>query len=51
MPFIFCTRERHPWCQFAESAENGPTTQLVQQVNNFYNLNISIMIERKIDYN
>ncbi len=29
MPFAFCTREKH-WCEFAESAEAGPTTQLLQ---------------------
>ena len=23
MPFAFCTREKHPWTQFAESAETG----------------------------
>ncbi|KAK7072103.1 Beta-ureidopropionase, partial [Halocaridina rubra] len=31
MPFAFCTREKQPWCEFAESAENGPTTQLCQE--------------------
>ena len=25
MPFAFCTREKHPWTQFAESAETGST--------------------------
>ncbi|KAI8472592.1 MAG: carbon-nitrogen hydrolase [Monoraphidium minutum] len=29
MPFAFCTREKH-WCAFAESAERGPTTRLLQ---------------------
>lgn len=32
MPFAFCTREKHPWCEFAESAENGPTTLFLQEV-------------------
>lgn len=32
MPFAFCTREKHPWCQFAESAENGPTTEFLKPV-------------------
>ena len=32
MPFAFCTREKHPWCEFAESAENGPTTDFLKQV-------------------
>lgn len=26
MPFAFCTREKHPWTQFAEPAETGATT-------------------------
>lgn len=32
MPFAFCTREKHPWCEFAEEAETGPTTILLQEV-------------------
>ena len=32
MPFAFCTREKFPWCEFAESAENGPTTAMLQEV-------------------
>ncbi|KAK5984219.1 CN hydrolase domain-containing protein, partial [Trichostrongylus colubriformis] len=32
MPFAFCTRERLPWTQFAESAEHGPTTKFLSQV-------------------
>ena len=32
MPFFMCTREKLPWGQFAESAENGPSTRLVQEV-------------------
>jgi beta-ureidopropionase len=35
MPFAFCTREKHPWCQFAESAENGPTTKFLEAVRIF----------------
>ena len=34
MPFIFCTREKYPWTEFAESAEDGPTTKLCQEVCN-----------------
>lgn len=30
MPFAFCTRERLPWCEFAESAESGPTTKFLK---------------------
>ncbi|KAI5094885.1 beta-ureidopropionase [Silurus meridionalis] len=32
MPFAFCTRERAPWTEFAESAEDGFTTQFCQKV-------------------
>ena len=31
-PFFFCTREKAPWTEFAESAEDGPTTQMLQEV-------------------
>ncbi|KAF8773864.1 Beta-ureidopropionase like protein [Argiope bruennichi] len=31
MPFAFCTREKHPWCEFAENAETGPTTLLCSE--------------------
>ncbi|XP_047098222.1 beta-ureidopropionase isoform X2 [Schistocerca piceifrons] len=30
-PFFFCTRERLPWTEFAESAETGPTTTFIKQ--------------------
>ena len=32
MPFAFCTREKHPWCEFAESAEDGPSTQFLSRL-------------------
>lgn len=32
MPFAFCTREKLPWTEFAESAENGATTKFLQEV-------------------
>ncbi|KAG8182531.1 hypothetical protein JTE90_002065 [Oedothorax gibbosus] len=32
MPFAFCTREKEPWCEFAESAETGPTTILCSEL-------------------
>lgn len=32
MPFAFCTREKTPWAEFAESAEDGPTIRLCQEV-------------------
>ncbi|XP_010347536.1 beta-ureidopropionase isoform X2 [Saimiri boliviensis] len=31
MPFAFCTREKLPWTEFAESAEDGPTTKFCQK--------------------
>lgn len=36
MPFAFCTREKEPWCEFAESAENGPTTNFLKAVIFFF---------------
>ena len=33
MPFAFCTREKIPWMEFAESAEDGPTIRICQEVN------------------
>ena len=32
MPFAFCTREKKKWCEFAESAEEGPTSKFLSQV-------------------
>lgn len=32
MPFGFCTREKLPWCEYAESAEDGVTTRMLQKV-------------------
>lgn len=32
MPFAFCTREKQPWCEFAESAYHGPSTKFLQEV-------------------
>lgn len=32
MPFAFCTREKEPWCQFAESAETGQTTVFLSEL-------------------
>lgn len=32
MPFAFCTREKQPWCEYAQSAENGPTIKFLQEV-------------------
>jgi len=47
MPFAFCTREKQPWVEFAESAEKGPTTQLLQQLAAKHNMVIiSPILER-----
>lgn len=47
MPFAFCTREKHPWCEFAEDAENGPTTKLCKQLALQYDMVIvSPILER-----
>jgi beta-ureidopropionase len=47
MPFAFCTRERLPWVEFAESAEDGPTTRFLQQLARQHNMVIiSPILER-----
>jgi hypothetical protein len=49
MPFAFCTREKQPWCEFAEDAETGPTTQFVQKVR-FSFLSHSVALVCLIDF-
>nr|CAD7456530.1 unnamed protein product [Timema tahoe] len=47
MPFAFCTRERLPWCEFAESAEEGPSIVFIQKLCVQYNMVIvSPILER-----
>lgn len=47
MPFAFCTREKQPWCEFAESAVNGPSTQFLREFAVKYNMVIiSPILER-----
>ncbi|XP_033117000.1 beta-ureidopropionase-like isoform X2 [Anneissia japonica] len=47
MPFAFCTREKQPWCEFAESAEDGSTTKLCQELAKRFNMVIvSSILER-----
>ncbi|XP_072043669.1 beta-ureidopropionase-like [Amphiura filiformis] len=47
MPFAFCTRQKHPWTEFAESAEDGPTTKFCQELAKRYNMVIiSSILER-----
>ncbi|CAL8137860.1 unnamed protein product [Orchesella dallaii] len=38
MPFAFATRERLPWTECAESAEDGPTTQLLRGLAKRHNM-------------
>lgn len=46
MPFAFCTRERLPWTEFAETVD-GPSTQLLAQYASKYNMVIiSPILER-----
>lgn len=47
MPFAFCTREKYPWVEFAESAYDGPTTQFLAERAKKYNMVIiSPILER-----
>uniref|UniRef100_A0A336MKH0 Beta-ureidopropionase n=1 Tax=Culicoides sonorensis TaxID=179676 RepID=A0A336MKH0_CULSO len=47
MPFAFCTREKHPWCEFAEDAKTGPSTKFLQELAKKYNMVIiSPILER-----
>lgn len=46
MPFAFCTREKHPWLEFAEPVD-GPSTQLLSGLARRYNMVIvSPILER-----
>lgn len=47
MPFAFCTREKYPWVEFAESAYDGPTTKFLAEVRVFED-NGSLMEKWKI---
>ncbi|XP_064612645.1 beta-ureidopropionase-like [Liolophura sinensis] len=50
MPFAFCTREKLPWTQFAESAERGPSTAFLSELAKRYNMVIiSPILERDED--
>ncbi|XP_026884963.1 beta-ureidopropionase isoform X2 [Electrophorus electricus] len=47
MPFAFCTREKEPWTEFAESAEDGFTTRFCQELAKKYNMVVvSPILER-----
>ena len=46
MPFAFCTREKHPWLEFAEPID-GPSTQFLSVLARQYNMVIvSPILER-----
>ena len=47
MPFAFCTREKQPWLEFAESAEEGATTMFLKELAKRHNMVvISPILER-----
>lgn len=47
MPFAFCTREKQPWCEFAESATDGPSTLFLKEFSLKYGMVIiSPILER-----
>jgi len=51
MPFAFCTREKHPWTQFAESAETGASTMFLAELAARYRMVIvSPILERDEDH-
>lgn len=51
MPFAFCTREKFPWCEFAEDVENGPTTKMLKELAKQYNMVIiSPILERDTNH-
>ncbi|CAL1616459.1 unnamed protein product [Knipowitschia caucasica] len=48
MPFAFCTREKEPWTEFAESAEDGQTTRFCQELARKHNMVVvSPILERE----
>jgi len=51
MPFAFCTREKAPWCEFAEEARDGPTTQFLSKLARKYGMVIiSPILERDSEF-
>jgi len=46
MPFFLCTREKQPWCEFAE-ADDGPATKFLSKYAKQYDMVIvSPILER-----
>lgn len=51
MPFAFCTREKQPWCEFAESVLDGPSTIFLKEFAMKYRMVIiSPILERDEDH-
>merc|ERR1712188_64430 len=51
-PFFFCTRERYPWSEFGEDAENGPSSQFIDRMAKKHNMVIvSPIFERDERHN
>ncbi|CAK1542235.1 unnamed protein product [Leptosia nina] len=47
MPFAFCTREKTPWCEFAENVNTGPSTNfLIALAKKYGMVIISPILER-----
>jgi len=52
MPFAFCTREKQPWLEFAEDAENGQSSQFIKRIAKKHNMVIvSPILERDTNHN
>eukprot|EP01060_Flectonema_neradi_P003048 TRINITY_DN11904_c3_g1_i1.p1 TRINITY_DN11904_c3_g1~~TRINITY_DN11904_c3_g1_i1.p1 ORF type:complete len:393 (+),score=77.07 TRINITY_DN11904_c3_g1_i1:81-1259(+) len=51
-PFFFCTREKDPWCEFAECAETGQSFHFLSPLAKKYNMVIvSSILERDLQHN
>ncbi len=52
MPFAFCTREKHPWMDFAQSAEHGRATAFLKKKAKEHNMVIiNPILERDEEHN
>jgi len=50
-PFFMCTREKRPWCDFAEEAERGPTFDFISTMARRYGVVIiSPILERDVKH-
>ena len=48
-PYFFCTREKQPWLELAESSESGPSVQLCKEMAKKYNMVIVCPILERDD--